>query len=74
LKLKFLQNVLAGVAKVSLLETFFPFANTYEDAVNRVDREYHPVVQKEPMKNDLSNLVAVLRTTTLVRLSAKATS
>jgi len=56
LKLQFLHNPLIGTAKVFLLDKFFPVASTYEEAVDHVHREYHPVFQQEQMKNDLSNL------------------
>jgi len=56
LKLQFLHNLLTGAAKVFLLDKVLPVASTYEDAVDHVHREYHPVVQQEQMKNDLSNL------------------
>ena len=56
LKLQYLHNLLTGAAKVFLLDKVLPVASTYEDAVDHVHREYHPVVQQKQMKNDLSNL------------------
>jgi len=56
LKLQFLHNLLTGAAKVFLLDMVLTVASTYEDAVDHVHREYHPVVQQEQMKNDLRNL------------------
>jgi len=56
LKLQFLHNLLTGAVKVFLLDKVLPVTSTYEDAVDHVHKEYHPVVQKEQMKNDLSNL------------------
>jgi len=54
--LQFLHNLLTGAAKVFLLDKVLPVASTYEDAVDHVHREYHPVVQKEQVNKDLSNL------------------
>jgi len=47
---------LTGAAKVFVLEKVLPVASPYEDAVDHVHREYHPVVQQEQMKNDHRNL------------------
>jgi len=56
LKLQFLHNLLTGAAMVFLSDKVLAVASTYEDAVDHVHREYHPVFQQEQMKNDLSNL------------------
>jgi len=55
LKLQFLHNLLTGAAKVFLLKKVLPVVSTYEDAVDHVHREHHPVVQQEQVKNDLCN-------------------
>jgi len=56
LKLQFLHKFLTGAAKVFLLDKVLPVVNTNGDAVDHVHQEYHPFVQREQMKNSLSNL------------------